>query len=297
MWHLPVLEEHLLSTQSGDGIQDQGRVTGIRGRGRFRIRFVWVHIWVGAWTLERSTLTICLVPHRTTQNDLLGSNREMLGCHGFQCHEFICLFVCLFVILTIEGLDAVDIITGQNVGVGVSVSLVDWVHQSAHVVGVGQAHGVTELMGSHHEQVVPFIEKIQHYRLALAVEKFYFVKNTWSSRNVHGTCQLPSFRWEASISIGEIASWCEWHTSAWTESEGLILIKVGVSSNVRGRGKCVRQDAFWAIEGVEITMLCGQDRCVSSQKWVRTFTWNVINHSTIFHLTDKLGLYNSRSKW
>ena len=99
----------------------------------------------------------------------------MLGCHGFQFHELI---------LTIEGLDAVDIITGQNVGVGVAVSLVDWVHQSAHVVGVGQTHGVTELMGSHHEQVVPCIDKIQHYRLALAVKNVYFFKNTCSSRNV-----------------------------------------------------------------------------------------------------------------
>lgn len=60
--------------------------------------------------------------------------------------------------LTIEGLDAVNIISGQNKGVRVSVA-VHRVHESTRVIRVGQAQGMSELMGSHYEEDVSCSKK------------------------------------------------------------------------------------------------------------------------------------------
>lgn len=56
-------------------------------------------------------------------------------------------------VLTIEGLDAVDIIPGQDEGVRVSV-IVHRVHESTGIIRVSQAQGVAKLMGGHHEEDV-----------------------------------------------------------------------------------------------------------------------------------------------
>lgn len=53
--------------------------------------------------------------------------------------------------LTIEGLDAIDIISGQNKGFRFFVA-VHWVHECARVLRVGQAQGMAELVGSHQEE-------------------------------------------------------------------------------------------------------------------------------------------------
>lgn len=54
---------------------------------------------------------------------------------------------------TIEGLDASDVVRGEDKGVGVAVG-VHGEHERARIAGVGQAQGVSELMGSHQEQDV-----------------------------------------------------------------------------------------------------------------------------------------------
>lgn len=60
--------------------------------------------------------------------------------------------------LTIEGLDAVDIISGQNKGFRFGVA-VHRVHESARVLRVGQAQGMAELVGSHQEEDVSYSRK------------------------------------------------------------------------------------------------------------------------------------------
>lgn len=54
-------------------------------------------------------------------------------------------------VLTIERLDAIDIIPGQNKGVRVAVC-VNGVHESTRISRMRQSQGVTKLMGSHQEQ-------------------------------------------------------------------------------------------------------------------------------------------------
>lgn len=66
---------------------------------------------------------------------------------------------------TIERLDAPDIVLGQDEGVGVAVG-VDGEHECTRIAGVGQAQGVSKLMGSHQEQDVACTSKDRVRRAA-----------------------------------------------------------------------------------------------------------------------------------
>lgn len=48
-------------------------------------------------------------------------------------------------------------------------------------------------------------------------------------------------------------------TGIWSESEGLIIVKMSISSNARGWGEGMGKSAIRAIKGVEITMFCLQE--------------------------------------
>lgn len=63
-------------------------------------------------------------------------------------------------VLTIERLDAIDIILGQNEIVRVTVC-VHRIHESTRIIRVRQAQGVAKLMGSHYEENIAYSRKIQ----------------------------------------------------------------------------------------------------------------------------------------
>lgn len=60
-------------------------------------------------------------------------------------------------LLTIEGLDAFDVIHRQWVTGGEGVN---WVHQSTGIGGMGHTEGVAQLVGCHYEQVVHYKKKM-----------------------------------------------------------------------------------------------------------------------------------------
>lgn len=141
MYHMstiPVLEEEHFSAKGGDSIQDHGWVTGIRGS------------WLRRFRLKRlvRVLTYGFNQIRIQYNKLWHYQKLDCLCKQVMIIHAICQWV-----LTIERLDAIDIILGQNEGVRVGV-WVHRVHESTRVIGVRQAQGVAKLMGSHEEEDV-----------------------------------------------------------------------------------------------------------------------------------------------
>lgn len=74
----------------------------------------------------------------------------------------------LLPVLTIERLDAIDVIARQNEGVRVFVA-VHGVHESAGVIRVGQTQGVAKFMGCNHEEDITCDGSPRNYRLVVVL--------------------------------------------------------------------------------------------------------------------------------
>ena len=147
---IPVFEEEHVSSQGGDSVQYHGRITGIRGGGRLRIRLNWILIRVWTWWLNKVRVTLCSGVLQRFRLSAICANRQLWISQ---------------IVPTIERLDAVDIIPGQDIGVRVSV-WVHRVHESTRICRVRQAQGVAKLMGSYHEQDETYsriTSQLQHF--------------------------------------------------------------------------------------------------------------------------------------